>query len=790
MKSTLSERDICTKYITPAISKAGWDIQTQIREEVTFTAGRIIVRGKLHSRGTKKRADYVLYLKPNLPLAVIEAKDNKHSVGAGMQQAQSYADALEVPFVFSSNGDGFVFHDRTGLAPQVEQNLTLDQFPSPETLWQLYCEWKGLSTPESQKTVSTPYFDDGSGKTPRYYQLNAINRTIEAIAKGQDRILLVMATGTGKTYTAFQIIWRLWKSKTKKRILFLADRNILVDQTRTNDFKPFGAAMTKIEKRQANKAFEIYLSLYQAVTGTEEEKNIYKQFSPDFFDLVVIDECHRGSAAEDSAWRDILDYFSGATHIGLTATPKETKDVSNLKYFGDPVYSYSLKQGIDDGFLAPYKVIRIDIDKDLQGWRPSKGQADKQGQVIEDRIYNQKDFDKSLVLESRTELVAQKVTEYLTATDPFAKTIVFCENIDHAERMRQALVNLNPERVKENRKYIMRITGDEAEGKAELDNFIDPASRYPVIATTSKLMTTGVDAQTCKLVVLDQRIQSMTEFKQIIGRGTRINEDYGKFWFAIMDFKKATELFADPAFDGDPVQIYAPGEGQTPVPPDEEEAGQGPGASDTDLPSFEHETDGGEGEEGEKPIKYVIGNEVTVSVVAERVQYYGPDGKLITESLKDYTRKAVRKEFASLSDFLLRWNKADKKQALIEELESQGLLLGALADEVSKKQGKVFDPFDLICHVAFDQPPLTRAERAAQVKKKDVFAKYGDKARAVLDALLDKYADAGIESVEDIQILRLDPFSQIGTAPELIGAFGGKAEYLSALQMLENELYG
>ena len=443
-----------------------------------------------------------------------------------------------------------------------------------------------------------------------------------------------------------------------------------------------------------------------------DTQNIYKQFSPDFFDLIIIDECHRGSAAENSAWREILDYFSGATQIGLTATPKETKEVSNIHYFGDPVYTYSLKQGIDDGFLAPYKVVRIDIDKDLQGWRPAKGQTDKHGNLIEDRIYNQKDFDRTLVLEKRTELVARKITEFLQATDPYAKTIVFCEDIDHAERMRQALVNLNPERIKENRKYVMRITGDEQEGKAELDNFIDPESRYPVIATTSKLMTTGVDAQTCKLVVLDQRIQSMTDFKQIIGRGTRINEDYGKFWFTIMDFKKATELFADPTFDGDPVQVFEPGPDEPPVPPEEpvDEPPPGEGDHPPEEPPLPPD------EPGEKRIKYVIGGEVSVYVVAERVQYYGPDGKLITESLKDYTRKAVRKEFASLDDFLRRWTDTEKKQALIEELEAQGILLKALAEEVGKKQGKTFDPFDLICHVAFDRQALTRKERAERVK--------------------------------------------------------------------------
>jgi type I restriction enzyme R subunit len=780
-KKSLSERDICTKFITPAILKAGWDLHTQIREELSFTKGRIIVRGKLHTRGKQKRADYVLYYKSNIPIAVIEAKDNSLSVGAGMQQALDYAETLDVPFVFSSNGDAFLMHDRTGLADKVEQELCLDSFPSPEELWARYCKWKGVDTPEAKNTVEMPYYDDGTGRAPRYYQVNAVNRTIEAVANGANRILLVMATGTGKTYTAFQIIWRLWKSGTKKRILFLADRNILVDQTKNNDFKPFGAAMTKISKRQIDKSYEIYLSLYQAVTGNDEEKNIYKQFSPDFFDLIVIDECHRGSASEDSAWREILDYFSSATHIGLTATPKETKEISSITYFGDPVYSYSLKQGIEDGFLAPYKVIRIDIDRDLQGWRPSTGQVDKGGQLIEDRIYNQSDMDRTLVLEKRTELVAKKITEFLTATDPFAKTIVFCDDIDHAERMRQALVNLNPERVKENRKYVMRITGDEQEGKAELDNFINPEERYPVIATTSKLMTTGVDAQTCKLVVLDQHIKSMTEFKQMIGRGTRINEDYGKYWFTIMDFKKATELFADEAFDGPPIVIYNPGPNDPPEPPDE--VGE-EGASGGVIPG---DDTGGEGfppgPEG-KRAKYYIGD-VEVQVIAERIQYYGPEGKLITESLKDYTRKAVRKDYSTLDQFLKRWTAADRKAAVIKELEEHGVLLEALALEVSKD----CDAFDLICHVAFDQPALTRRERAEQVKKRNYFTKYGEQARKVLEALLEKYADTGIENIDDIKILTLDPFSKMGTASELVSAFGGKSAYIAALHELENQLY-
>ena len=787
-KKQFSERDICTKFITPSLVQAGWDVQTQIREEVSFTAGRIIVRGRLHSRGKQRRADYVLSYQKNQPIAVIEAKDNNHNLGDGMQQALAYSDALDVPFVFSSNGDGFLFHDRTGLGEATETTLTLDEFPSPATLWERHCQYKGIDQ-AARPIVEQPYYDDGSGRAPRYYQAVAINRTVEAVARGQNRILLVMATGTGKTYTAFQIIWRLWKSRQKKRILFLADRNILVDQTKNNDFKPFGQAMTKIAKRQIDTSYEIYLSLYQAVTGNDEEKNIYKQFSPDFFDLVVIDECHRGSAAEDSAWREILAYFSSATHVGLTATPKETREVSSIHYFGEPVYSYSLKQGIDDGFLAPYKVVRIDFDKDLQGWRPSKGMRDKYGEVIEDRVYNLKDMDRQLIIEARTEVVAQKVTDYLVATDPFQKTIIFCDDINHAERMRSALVNLNPERVAENRKYVMRITGDEQEGKAELDNFINPEARYPVIATTSKLMTTGVDAQTCKLIVLDQHIQSMTEFKQIIGRGTRINEDYGKYWFTIMDFKKATELFADPAFDGDPVQIYSPTGEESPVPPEEpaeeQEGGFDPGLDGERDDEGEPLDTGGD---GTKRTRYVVNN-VPIHVIAERVQYYGPDGKLITETLRDYTRQCVRKQFASLDDFLRRWSSAEQKQAIIEELASQGVLWEPLAEEVEARLKKPLDPFDLICHVAFDQPPLSRRERAEQVKKRNYFARYEGVARQVLEALLDKYADTGIESIEDIKILQLDPFNQLGAPMELVQAFGDKALYQQAVHDLEAALY-
>jgi type I restriction enzyme R subunit len=784
-KKALTEADIRTKFITPAIVGEGekkWDVMTQLLEECYFTKGRVIVRGKTVKRGEAKKADYILFYKPNIPIAVVEAKDNNHTVGAGMQQALEYAEILDVPFAYSSNGDAFLEHDRTATDGVVEREILLDQFPTPDDLWARYSAAKGYTA--TQETVTTQdYYYDGSGKSPRYYQLVAINRTVDAIARGEKRILLVMATGTGKTYTAFQIIWRLWKSGARKRILFLVDRNILADQTKTNDFKPFGQAMTKITNRIADKAFEIYLSLYQAVTGTEEEQNIYKQFSPDFFDLVVIDECHRGSAADDASWRKILEYFSSATQIGMTATPKETKDVSNIEYFGDPIYIYSLRQGISDGFLAPYKVVRIGIDKDLEGWRPEKGKTDKYGQEIEDREYNDVDYDRNLILEKRTELVAARITEFLKATDRFAKTIVFCENIDHAERMRQALVNANPDLAAANNRYVMRITGDNDEGKAQLDNFIDPESTFPVIATTSQLMSTGVDAQTCHLIVLDKRINSMTEFKQIIGRGTRINEDYNKFFFTIMDFKRATALFADPDFDGDPVQIYEPGAGDSVVPPDDAPSA---GSVYEESPDYADQPDflsAGESTTG-KPARYYV-DDVEVTIATERVQYLDADGKLITESLKDYTRKTVRKAYTSLNAFLNAWNCADRKQAIIEELAGQGVFLDELAEQV----GRDYDAFDLVCHVAFDQPPLTRRERAERVQKRHVFARYGEKARAVLQALLQKYADSGIRSVESMDILKVDPLTTFGTPIEIINLFGGKENYLAAIHELETELY-
>jgi type I restriction enzyme, R subunit len=780
-RKALTEADIRTKFITPAIA-AKWDVMTQMLEERYFTAGRVIVRGKMTARGAAKKADYILFYKPNIPLAIVEAKDNNHAVGDGMQQALDYAEILDVPFAYSSNGDGFLEHDRLATHGVVERELSLDDFPSPEELWRRYSEAKGLDE-RQEEIAAQDYYDDGSGKVPRYYQRVAINRTVEAIARGQNRILLVMATGTGKTYTAFQIIWRLWKSGAKKRILFLVDRNILADQTKTNDFKPFGTAMTKITNRTADKAYEIYLALYQAVSGTDEEQNIYKQFSPDFFDLVIIDECHRGSAAADASWRRILEYFSAATQIGLTATPKETRDVSNIDYFGDPIYTYSLRQGIDDGFLAPYKVVRIGLDRDLDGWRPEAGQTDRYGHLIEDREYNLLDYDRNLILGQRSAVVAAKITEFLRSTDRFSKTIVFCENVPHAERMRQALVNANPDLAAANSRYVMRITGDNDEGKAQLDNFIDPESTYPVIATTSQLMSTGVDAQTCRLIVLDKRIASMTEFKQIIGRGTRINEDYGKRFFTIIDFKQATALFADPAFDGDPVQIYEPGEGDPVAPPDDVEPiseplreGQPP-YDDLGAP-LDPDNDG-------TPVRRYYVDDVEVKVATERVQYLDADGNLITESLRDYTRKTLRKSYQSLDAFLAEWKGADRKLPVVEALMQQGVFLEELAEEV----GRDYDAFDLVCHVAFDQPPLTRRERADRVNKRNVFTKYGEQARAVLAALLDKYAESGIRSVESLDILKVDPLSDLGTPIEIVRLFGGKEAYLAAIRELESALY-
>lgn len=769
-KHEMTEEDIKLQFITPAIEAAGWDKLKQIKMEYNFTDGRVIVRGNITARGKRKRTDYLLYYKPNLPLAIVEAKDNRHSIGDGMQQGIEYAECLDVPFVYSSNGDGFLEHD---MLCGKEREIKLEEFPSPEELWRRY---KGDTsmTSDQETLITEPYYFQPGDKTPRYYQRIAINRTIDAIARGQNRILLVMATGTGKTYTAFQIIHRLWKSGRKKKILFLADRNILVDQTMQQDFKPFSKVMTKIEGKKLDSSYELYLSLYQQLAGDENEEP-FRAFKPDFFDLIVIDECHRGSAKEDSRWRRILEYFSSATQIGMTATPKETKEVSNISYFGEPIYTYSLKQGIDDGFLAPYKVLRVGLDRDLEGWRPTAGQHDIYGFEIDDREYNIKDFDKNLIIDERTIAVAKRITKFLKDTDRFAKTIVFCVDIDHAERMRQALVNENADLVAENSKYVMRITGDNAEGKAQLDYFIAEDSPYPVIVTTSKLMTTGVDCKTCKLIVLDNNINSMTEFKQIIGRGTRLKPDYGKEYFTIMDFRNACRLFADPEFDGDPIVVIDDGGDNPEVPNDEPPV--------TDDPPY---NGNGGGDEPSEPHHKFRVRGVEVTILNERVQYYDKDGKLITESVTDYSKKNILGEYATLDSFLRAWNSEEKKQAIIDELQERGVLLEALREASGNKD---IDDFDLICHIAYDKAPLTKAERANNVRKRGYLYKYSGLAQDVLSALLDKYMNEGIQDIENIEILSNDPFRQFGTPMKIAKLFGGKDGYKKAIKELQNEIY-
>lgn len=769
-KHEMTEEDIKLQFITPAIEAAGWDKLKQIKMEYNFTDGRVIVRGNITARGKRKRTDYLLYYKPNLPLAIVEAKDNRHSIGDGMQQGIEYAECLDVPFVYSSNGDGFLEHD---MLCGKEREIKLEEFPSPEELWRRY---KGDTsmTSDQETLITEPYYFQPGDKTPRYYQRIAINRTIDAIAHGQNRILLVMATGTGKTYTAFQIIHRLWKSGRKKKILFLADRNILVDQTMQQDFKPFSKVMTKIEGKKLDSSYELYLSLYQQLAGDENEEP-FRAFKPDFFDLIVIDECHRGSAKEDSRWRRILEYFSSATQIGMTATPKETKEVSNISYFGEPIYTYSLKQGIDDGFLAPYKVLRVGLDRDLEGWRPTAGQHDIYGFEIDDREYNIKDFDKNLIIDERTIAVAKRITKFLKDTDRFAKTIVFCVDIDHAERMRQALVNENADLVAENSKYVMRITGDNAEGKAQLDYFIAEDSPYPVIVTTSKLMTTGVDCKTCKLIVLDNNINSMTEFKQIIGRGTRLKPDYGKEYFTIMDFRNACRLFADPEFDGDPIVVI-------------DDGGDNPEAPNDNPPVTDDPPYGGNGggDEPSEPHHKFRVRGVEVTILNERVQYYDKDGKLITESVTDYSKKNILGEYATLDSFLRAWNSEEKKQAIIDELQERGVLLEALREASGNKD---IDDFDLICHIAYDKAPLTKAERANNVRKRGYLYKYSGLAQEVLSALLDKYMNEGIQDIENIEILSNDPFRQFGTPMKIAKLFGGKAGYKKAIKELQDEIY-
>lgn len=762
-KRDLTERDICTKYITPAIEKAGWDKYSQMREELYFTDGRIQVQGQKTNRLKGKKADYILY-KNDIQIVVIEAKDNNHSISSGIQQALDYADILDIPFVFSSNGDGFLFHDKTS---GQETELTMDAFPSPEKLWSIYKKQKNINE-EQEKIILEPYHSGAEAKEPRYYQRTAINKAVEAISKGQNRLLLVMATGTGKTYTAFQIMWKLWKAKKKKRILFLADRNILVDQSRNNDFAPFGEVMTKIKGRVADPAYQVFLSLYQAITGEEESKKIFKNLSKDFFDLIVIDECHRGSAKEDSSWREILEYFSSATQIGLTATPKETRYTSNIHYFGEPVYTYSLKQGIEDGFLAPYKVIRIDLDKDIYGWRPKTGQKDKYGQLIENKEFKQKDMDRSLVLERRTELVAERVTEFLDKTNAFQKTIVFCEDINHAERMRKLLINQNPERVKKNNKYIMKITGDDKIGQNELENFINPEKKYPVIVTTSKLLTTGVDAKTCKLIVLDKTINSMSEFKQIIGRGTRVEEDFDKMFFTIMDFKGATRLFNDPSFDGEPVEIYEPNPGKPIVRPEDENSDEA-----TEEP-----------DDFEPRKKYFVKNQA-VEIIGEEVRYIGADGQLITESFIDYTKKVVHKKYPTSDNFVTRWKESDNKKELIDELQEDGLLTEPLKEKINQN----VDVFDLINYFVFGREFLTKEQRVKKAKNSSVFSFLEEEHQKIIGELLKKYSHNGVDSLENLETLKTPSMGKFGTPLEILNKFKGREKYIETIRRILDELY-
>jgi type I restriction enzyme R subunit len=781
-KKALTERDICTKFITPALVGAGWDVRLQVREEVAFTAGRINIRGKTISRGEKKRADYILYYKNNLPIALIEAKDANHSVGDGMQQALSYAETLDIPFVYSSNGEGFLEHDRLGSSDDVETPFGLDSFPSPEALYRRYCENKGISQ-EVETALLQEYHQGSATSAPRYYQRVAINRAVEAVARGQKRILLVMATGTGKTYTAFQIIWRLWKAKKKQRILFLVDRTALAQQTLTGEFRHFGNAITKVEGPHVDPAYEVYVALYQGLMGGEETAK-FKQFSPDFFDLVVVDECHRGAAKEDALWRSVLEYYGSATQIGLTATPKVADEANNFEYFGAPIYTYSLKQGIDDGFLAPYKVIRYRFNNDE--WRPPQGFVDASGEPVPDEIFTESMFDRSIVIEDRNRAVAKCIADFMRETDVYQKAIVFCVDQEHAERMRRFLTNELSEQSRESSRYVVRVTGDDTYGKLEIENFINPESRYPVIATTSKLLSTGVDTQTVKLVVLDAPMNSMTEFKQVIGRGTRINEQYGKYYFTIMDFRNVTRLFADPEFDGDPVESYEQ-EGTKPLPV--KDIVERETLSEQELaasnPREEILIDGTE--ENPKPKKIYIKDGVSFDPIQKLVQYIDPaTGKLITASLQDFSKQTIRGAYATLEDFLNRWNATERKEAIIAELAEQGVVFDELREEV----GRECDVFDLILHVAYGKKPLTRSERLREVRRSDYFAKYEGKAREIIDHLLEKYAQYGITAIDDIGDLQVSPFSEYGAPIEIVeDIFGGREKYLQVIREIERQLY-
>lgn len=766
-KKSLSEEDIKNRYITPALDKAGWE-KTHYRMEYYFTAGRVLIQGKQHARKEGKKADYLLFASPNNPIAIVEAKDNNKPVGGGLQQAMEYAQILDVKFAYSSNGDAFIEHDfLTGK----ETEIPLDAFPTKEQLIERLRANNNL-TAEQQHIVDEPYYFDQDSKEPRYYQRIAINRTVEAVAKGQDRILLVMATGTGKTFTAFQIIHRLTKSGAKKKVLYLADRNILIDQTMVQDFRPFKKVMTKIKNRVMDSSYEIYMALYQQLVDYDENgEDPFKEFAPSFFDLILVDECHRGSARDDSAWRKILEYFKSATQIGMTATPKVKDGANNLDYFNEPLYTYSLKQGIEDGFLAPYRVTNSFINVDLEGWSPEEDETDIHGYLIEQGYYSRKDFGREVALLKRREIVARRITKMLHQIGRMTKTIVFCTDVEEAEAMRELLVNLNSDLCKKDARYVMRITGDDNYGKKQLDNFIDVDEPYPCVVTTSEMLSTGVDCKTCGLIVIDKEIGSMTEFKQIVGRGTRLRIDKGKWHFEILDFRNATQLFKDPEFDGDPD-------------PKDDEGGKKGGNGGS---GGRKGGDGGDGKSGEGHHKYIVDGH-DIRITHEKVSYLGADGHtLVTESLTDFTRKSIRGKYATLDDFINNWNEVDRKKVIVDELKEYNVLIDAVRE--ANPQLADADIFDIICHVAFDRKPMTRRERANNVKKRDYLSKYQGMARQVLETLLDKYADNGIIELENENVLELPPFNQIGTPVKIIKFFGGIKGYMNALTELKTELY-
>ena len=769
-KKEMTEEDIKFHYISPAIVSK-WD-KDKITMETKITDGKINLRGNLISREKPKKADYVLYLNPNKPIAIVEAKDNKHSISYGLQQAMTYAKMLDVPFAYSSNGDGFFEHDfLTGK----ERELSMDEFPTEEELISRYKaesnHGEGLSSQE-EKIIDQPYFSSMNSYPPRYYQRVAVNRTVEQIASGKDRLLLVMATGTGKTYTAFQIAYRLLQSGMKRKILYLADRNILVDQSIQQDFAPLEKVIHKINVAKDDPStitsHQVYFSLYQQLVGDDDAEHFSELFRPDFFDLIIVDECHRGSAKEESRWRKILEYFSSATQIGMTATPKETKYVSNINYFGEPIYTYSLKKGIEDGFLAPFKVINISTDIG-EGWRPVKGQRDKFGNLIEDRVYNNTDYDYNIIIEDRTNQVASEITKYLKATDRMAKTIVFCPTEEAAERMRIALVNHNADMVKENPDYCVRITGSDDYGKSKLDYFISVSEKYPVIATTSKLLSTGADCKMTKLIVLDEMIGSMTEFKQIIGRGTRLREKEGKTHFVVMDFRNVSRLFADPEWDG-PIEIdddFNPENN-----PKGGKRNEGGGLTPPNPPAI-------------KPI--VDRNGCKVEIIHKTVSVYDTNGKLLRqESIVDYTKENIRGEYATLDAFIREWRKDPKKDKIQSILLERGIDIEQLKKEQAMEE---VDDFDFICHIAFNQKPLTRKERAENVKKQDFFSRYNGVAKEVLEALLDKYMNKGITEITTTEVLRLDPFMKLGKPSKIASYFGGKDGYKHAVEELQNAIY-